>query len=117
MTADDVSDQTYPVYDVIEEDFNHFLDESLEPRGPEMLFDLVEGLGLAPGATVLDLGCGRGRHSIELARRFGVVVRGVDPDPSTLDRARSELQRTQFSPGLRELVPFDAGVADRIPLE
>ena len=116
MTSDDVSDETH-AFDLIEEDFNQFLDESLEPRGPEMLFDLLDTLGLAPGATVLDLGCGKGRHSIELARRFGVVVRGVDPDPTTLDRARRELETNGVSSGLHDLVRFDAGSAEQIPLD
>jgi SAM-dependent methyltransferase len=38
---------------------------------------LVEVLGLGPGSVVLDVGCGPGRHSHELARR-GVRVVGVD---------------------------------------
>ena len=36
---------------------------------------------LAPGATVLDLGCGQGRHALLAARR-GHVVTGVDLAPT-----------------------------------
>jgi SAM-dependent methyltransferase len=38
---------------------------------------LVEHLGLEPGVRVLDVGCGPGRHSHELARR-GIEVVGLD---------------------------------------
>ena len=38
---------------------------------------LVDALGLEPGMRVLDVGCGPGRHSHELARR-GIEVVGVD---------------------------------------
>lgn len=38
---------------------------------------LVELLGLKPGAEILDMPCGVGRHSIELAKR-GFKVTGVD---------------------------------------
>jgi len=40
------------------------------------------------GREVLDLCCGAGRHSVELARR-GFRVTGVDRSPYLLDRARS----------------------------
>lgn len=41
----------------------------------------------APGSAILDLCCGPGRHSLELARR-GFAVTGVDRTESYLDEAR-----------------------------
>ncbi len=38
---------------------------------------LVDACALAPGMRVLDMGCGPGRHSLEMARR-GFRVTGVD---------------------------------------
>ena len=43
---------------------------------------------LAPGAPVLDLCCGVGRHSVEFARR-GFAVTGVDRTRRFLDQARA----------------------------
>ncbi|HSR30524.1 MAG TPA: class I SAM-dependent methyltransferase [Anaerolineae bacterium] len=44
-------------------------------------------LGLEPGAAILDLCCGVGRHSLELARR-GYRVSGVDRTSAYLQTAR-----------------------------
>lgn len=38
---------------------------------------LVEELGLPAGAAILDVGCGTGRHSVELAKR-GYAMTGLD---------------------------------------
>ncbi len=46
----------------------------------------VRELGLEPGMRVLDMPCGHGRHSIELARR-GVAVTGVDLSPASIRTA------------------------------
>lgn len=49
---------------------------------------LIRELRLAPGARVLDLGCGTGRHSVELARR-GYRMLGVDLSRGMLREARA----------------------------
>lgn len=52
---------------------------------------LVEQLKLAPGCTILDMGCGTGRHSVELARR-GYHVTGVDQSSGMLAEAEKATQ-------------------------
>lgn len=50
--------------------------------------DLTTALGLDPGATVLDVGCGFGRHCLEFARR-GYRPTGIDPSPTMVGAARA----------------------------
>jgi len=49
---------------------------------------VVRTAGLAPGARVLDLPCGSGRHTLELARRGGRVT-GVDVSVEAVEHARA----------------------------
>ena len=53
---------------------------------------VLERLGLGPGAKVLDVACGHGRHSLELARR-GFDVTGVDLSPRSIAFAREAAER------------------------
>lgn len=56
------------------------------------MVDLIEqAAGLSKGSTVVDVACGRGRHSIELARR-GYDVTGADLSENALARAREAAQ-------------------------
>ena len=52
---------------------------------------IIHLLNIARGAHVLDLGCGIGRHSLELARR-GFKVASVDRTLSYLNRARKQAE-------------------------
>jgi SAM-dependent methyltransferase len=57
-------------------------------KGTEQEVDFLLGaLGIAPGARVLDVGCGPGRHSLSLARR-GFEVVGVDHSEEFVRLAR-----------------------------
>jgi len=55
---------------------------------------VIEELGLSPGARILDMGCGTGRHSVELARR-GYRMTGVDQSAGMLSEARKAAQEAQ----------------------
>jgi len=48
---------------------------------------VVAALGIVTGERVLDVGCGTGRHAVELARR-GIDVHGVDISQRFVDIAR-----------------------------
>jgi SAM-dependent methyltransferase len=86
------------LFDEVEDAFHEMLEESLDPRGPEALFDLVATFGLPSGAAAVDVGCGRGEHARVLAERFGFDTLGVDP----ISRPTG--------------IPFKPGSAERLPL-
>jgi SAM-dependent methyltransferase len=99
-----------------EEAFEAALDQSLAPRGFGLLYDLVAGLGLPPESAALDVGAREGHFCIELARRFGFTVHGIEPVRRHLDnaaRALETLARTE--PKIAGRIQVDQGVAERIP--
>ena len=57
---------------------------------------LVEELNLPPRSRILDIGCGTGRHSIELARR-GYQVTGVDISSGMLTEAKKRAEEAGVS--------------------
>ena len=59
-----------------------------DEREAEPIIDLLERVAAPPlHATILDVGCGRGRHARSLARR-GYQVTGVDLSERALEKAR-----------------------------
>ncbi len=63
----------------------------VEDTGRQVDF-IIRKLGLRGGERVLDLACGFGRHSLELARR-GFAVTGVDSTPSYIRFAEEVAQK------------------------
>jgi ubiquinone/menaquinone biosynthesis C-methylase UbiE len=110
-------EQSYDDYERIEEEFEDLLDESLQPRaGLEVLFEVVASLKLPAGASVLDLGCGNGEHSLELARRFGLRVHGVDPIRHHIEFCKETLAAEAVEdPQLASLVTFEEAWAEALP--
>jgi ubiquinone/menaquinone biosynthesis C-methylase UbiE len=108
----------YPDYDVIEDEFEAALDASQNPRSPELLYELVADLGLPQGAAVIDLGCGKGRDSFELPRRFGFRVLGVDLDERRIEQCNAQLgELGRIEPGLAALTSFTRANASGLPAE
>jgi SAM-dependent methyltransferase len=107
--------ESYDDFPRIEEAFKTALDETLHPRGPDMLYDIVADLALAIGARVLDLGCGEGQHSLRLAERFEVAVLGIDPVARHIELCNEALAEAAVrSPEVRDRVRFERGAAESI---
>jgi len=112
-------DEFYDDFPRVEEAFHAALDESLSPRGPDLLYDIVEGFGLPSGSLVADVGCGEGGHSLRLAERFDLTVVGLDPVARQIEvaqtaaAARPEL-RASFEEGSAEALPLEDGTVDLI---
>jgi cyclopropane fatty-acyl-phospholipid synthase-like methyltransferase len=75
---------------------------------------LVDVLGLAPGARVLDVGCGPGRHALELARR-GFEVVGVDISQRFVDLGNEAATSEGLSARVR-FVHGDARALDAVSI-
>lgn len=60
---------------------------------------LLERVGIHPGLACIDIGCGGGDVTFDLARLVGTDGRvvGIDIDPIQLELAREEAQQRQFS--------------------
>ena len=76
-----------------ENDIGEVLDQSLRPRGPDMLFDLAAELGVTASSKVLDLGSRDGRHLVALGERFGCTPIGVEPAAPNFRRMRRAVPR------------------------
>jgi SAM-dependent methyltransferase len=107
----------HDAYDLIEEQFNQELDESLGPSGPDSLLRYVAEMTLPAGAVVVDVGCGEGEHAVELATRFGFQVTGVEPVSRLVQAARENAPPdcpVRFAAGTAERLPLPSGSADLV---
>jgi SAM-dependent methyltransferase len=86
-----------------------FYDDLYKEKDYAAEADYVDALiqRYSPGAqSVLDLGCGTGRHAIKFAEK-GYAVIGIDRSPEMIAKARGH--REQLPPDLRERLSFGPG--------
>ena len=98
-------------------DAQGYLDVMLAPFGAAV----ADAMGIERGAEVIDLGCGCGDTTLDLARRVGAMGRVLAIDVSTrmLHRARERanaagLDQVVFVHADASTYPFEAGAADRV---
>lgn len=83
---------TRPWFETIFDERYPDLFEHLEGDAEEEVEGILALLSLPPGSAVEDLGCGRGRHAIPLARK-GYRMTGVDISEYMLRKARTSAER------------------------
>jgi ubiquinone/menaquinone biosynthesis C-methylase UbiE len=86
-----------------------------EGRMRERMLDLAR---VAPGESVLDVGCGTGTLAIAAKRRVGDAgaVDGIDASPEMIERARKKAKRAHagavFRKALADALPFETARFD-----
>ncbi len=86
-----------PWYEALFQDYGRTYDKEPFTQGTQGECDFIEKeLRFDKSLRLLDVGCGTGRHSIELAKR-GYHVTGIDLSESQLARAREKATEQQVS--------------------
>jgi SAM-dependent methyltransferase len=82
------------------------------PWGPE----IARAAGAAPGARLLDVGCGTGALACAAARIVGPRgrVTGLDANPEMLAVARRKPEPVEWVEGVAEALPFGDGSFDAV---
>jgi SAM-dependent methyltransferase len=78
--------------EIFDEDYLRTLPYLTPQATQKQALFVLESLGVAPGSQLLDVGCGYGRHAMELAARGHHVV-GLDSSLPLLIRGADEAQR------------------------
>ncbi len=90
------------------EDWNPELYNRFRAYRAEPFLEILERLTLGRAERIVDLGCGSGENTVELALRSPQSrVLGLDSSPSMINAARALLGRSE--PALRERVSFIVG--------
>ncbi|HRZ87925.1 MAG TPA: class I SAM-dependent methyltransferase, partial [Spirochaetia bacterium] len=99
-------------YEALFENYGRKYDAENFTRGTSGECDFIEKeLGSDRSKRILDIGCGTGRHTLELTAR-GYAVIGVDLSESQLERARDKARERGLSVEFRREdarnLPFEA---------
>jgi len=89
-------------YEQLYEDFDNYADEPYTQNTEKEVDFVVDVLGGDVGKSILDVGCGNGRHTLELARR-GYDVTGIDLSTSMLTQAKKITQQESLSLHLKHM--------------
>ena len=96
-------------FDVAAQAYDEFMGRWSRPLAPQ----LAELAGVRAGQRVLDVGCGPGALTAELAARLGpAAVTAVDPSPSFVAAARARLPGVDVREAAAEHLPFPDATFD-----
>ncbi len=98
-------------YELLYENYAHKYDKECFVKGTVGECDFIEaGINRDKSVKIIDIGCGTGRHAIELTKR-GYAVTGVDLSDNQIKRAREKAQEAgvaiDFQTQDARNLPFD----------
>lgn len=98
-------------YELLFENYARKYDEECYVQGTKGECDFIEQeINCDKSLKIIDIGCGTGRHSIELAKR-GYDIIGIDLSESQLKRAREKAKEQMVE------IDFQKGDARNLPFE
>lgn len=98
-----------PAFVVAAEGYDQLMGRYLPSLGPVF----ADAAGITGGLRVLDVGCGPGGLTGELARRVGgAAVAALDPSPPFVQACRERHPGVDVRIGVAEQLPFDDGQFD-----
>ena len=82
---------------------------------PQLAAALIDFAGVEPGMRALDVGCGPGALTAELADRLGAAnVGAADPSESFVEACRARVPGAEVVVAPAEALPFAAGAYDAV---
>jgi SAM-dependent methyltransferase len=94
------------------DDFSRDYEEMAEPSTARFAIALAQRIGVAPGARVIDIGCGPGALALHLAGR-GAEVTAIDHSPAMVARLRRRAQEQRLRIAAQAMDGAGAGVPGR----
>lgn len=113
--GDEALNGLYSGVEVGELSLEDLLRQSLNPRAPDTLYTLFGELGVGPDEVVLDVGCGHSNYSIEIFKRFGCFVHGVDPIVKHVEIGQRKI--ADAGPVVAAKVKTESGAIEALPLD
>ncbi|MBF0815804.1 class I SAM-dependent methyltransferase [Microbacterium paludicola] len=104
-----MSDDIAEIWSAAADDWSTYWAASAQPVWPALL----DGAAVAPGARVLDVGCGSGQLLAHLESQ-GFAVAGTDPAPRMVELAREHAPGADVRLGGFEALPFPDGAFDAV---
>ncbi|WNG48648.1 class I SAM-dependent methyltransferase [Archangium minus] len=91
-----------------------YLDEAPGGRpASEFLGEIPARRGIGAGSRLVDVGCGKGKQLVELGKRLGCDLIGVDPLEQNLELAAERV----WKESLQQRVTLRKGSIEKLPLE
>lgn len=76
-------------------------DSDVEVAGARLTDMMIEKLGVEPGDTVLDVGCGSGKPAVQLARATGAQVVGISISTEDVELANARARTEEMADQVR----------------